>query len=357
MRFAEGEPVSLDHLKRLTDDTGVIQHALGAIPNRKTGYTTDDNARALYVAVQAARGGDPSAERLAETYLAFLLYAQEPDGWFHNFFSYDRRPMPETPSEDCQGRSLWALAEAARYWEGRGHGRVAAQMFSAGLEAASRLQSPRGLAGLIIACTSWLEAPGPHREATGDLDITPRAEGLLEQAASRLAAAFAKGSGPGWYWCEDIVTYDNAMLPYALLRAAGFTAEHRWQATGLEALAFLSDATFPGERFSPVGNRGWYPRGGKPARYDQQALEATATVFACLEAHRLTGDGLWSQRAQRALRWFLGDNTLGVSLYDPTTGGCRDGLGPNGVNTNQGAESTIVWLMAAQAVPAWAKAA
>jgi len=261
VRFAEGEPVSLDHLKRLTDDTGVIQHALVPIPNRKTGYTTDDNARALYVAVQAARTPATRRRNAWRKYLAFLLYAQEPDGWFHNFFSYDRRPMPETPSEDCQGRSLWALAEAARYWEGRGHGRVAAQMFAAGLDAASRLQSPRGLAGLIIACTSWLEGSGAHREATDDLGITPRAESLLEQAASRLAAAFKRNSGPGWYWCEDIVTYDNAMLPYALLRAAGHGGDPRWKATGLEALAFLSDATFPGERFSPVGNPGLVPPG------------------------------------------------------------------------------------------------
>lgn len=343
--------INLDHLKRLTDDTGIIQHGTGAIPNRKTGYTTDDNARALLVAVQAARMGDASGERLAETYLAFLVYAQGPDGWFHNFFSYDRRPLPEIPSDDCQGRVWWALAEAARYWGGHRHSVVASRLLGEGLTAASRLDSPRGWAGAVLACAAWLDGPGAHREAAAPLGVDEKAEKALNEAAEKLAAHFQQESTRDWYWCEEVMTYDNAMLPFALLRAARHTGCPRLRETGTKALGFLNGVTFRHGYFTPIGNRGWYPRGGTPALYDQQALEATATVYACLEAYKLTGETEWKRQADLALLWFLGENSLGIPLYDPSTGGCFDGLGPDGVNTNQGAESTLAWLMAVQALP------
>jgi len=338
----------LEHLARLTDDTGVIQHALGALPLRSTGYTTDDNARALRVALQAAAAGDAQGAVLAQTCLAFLAYAQRSDGWFHNFFDYDRRPLPETPSEDCQARSLWALAEAARAWAGCDLGWAAMELFHRGLPACHRFRFARGWAGAAIAAAAWLIGEVDDDPPEGGLS-TGEVARILEEAADRLVAAWHRTRTPGWAWFEDVLTYDNALLPYALLRAARATGDRRHRQVGLDALAFLVEATFREDVFWPIGNRGWWPRGGRRAEFAQQPLEAAGMVLACAEAWELTGDAGWLERARQAAAWFVGRNALGLSLYDPDTGGCRDGLEADGVNRNQGAESTLAWLTAAYA--------
>lgn len=344
----------LGHLRRLTDDTGMIQHALGPVPNRATGYTADDNARALLVCLEAIRAGDREAEELAGTYLAFLAWALGPDGWFHNNFSYDRRPLPEEPSEDCQGRCLWALAAAARHWAGTSQGRAAARFFQQGLAAAPRLRHVRGRANLVVALAEWLGGEDGAEGAGSPAEGPARAavEDLLRQAAGALVRAWETCRGPGWEWFEDCLTYDNAMLPYALLRAARVTGDRRYREAGLATLEFLAGVTFRNGLFWAVGNKGWYPRGGQPAPFDQQPVEAGTTVLACLEAWRLTGDPGWAERAVQAGLWFTGRNALGLSLYDPDTGGCRDGLRERDTNPNQGAESTLAWLWAAYALHA-----
>lgn len=338
----------LDHLRRLTDDTGIIQHALGPVPDRRTGYTTDDNARALSVAVRAARAGYPGARRLARIYLAFLLQAQQPDGSFHNFFAYDRRPLPEHRSDDCQGRALRALVDAAQFWNGSGPGWTAREVLARALPAARQIRSPRGLAHAALAWAAWLEgqegepaAPAP--EVLGETPVTR----MLEEAAEALLRLYRRCAGPGWYWFEDILVYENAVLPCALLRAGRVLGRPEWMACGLEALEFLCEVTFRGGVFCPVGNRGWFPRGGRCAEFDQQPIEAAATAEACLEAWRATGQRSWRERAQAAAEWFLGRNVLGCTLVDLATGACYDGLTPEGVNRNQGAESTLAWLYTA----------
>lgn len=339
----------LEHLRRLTDDTGLIQHALGPVPNRKLGYTTDDNARGLVVALMAWRQGDLGARVLADTYLAFLAYAQEPDGTFHNFFSYDRRPLEEAFSEDCQGRALWALAAVTRAWSGSPAAQVAAQLLERGLGPLSQPRFPRGQAQLILTAATLLDpagGPGP----SGPLPWLPegvlgRVRSALTWAADRLVERYRAEKGQKWYWFEPVMTYDCALLPAALFWANRVTGVPVYGEVARESLEFFVDATVRGGVFWPVGNQGWYPRGGEPAAFDQQPLEAAALAMAAVAAERATGDAGWRDLALIAEGWFLGQNALGISLYDPHTGGCRDGLSPAGPNPNQGAESTLAFLM------------
>ncbi|MFB5085484.1 glycosyltransferase family 4 protein [Symbiobacterium thermophilum] len=335
----------LSHLQRLTDPTGVIQHAVGPIPNLTTGYTSDDNARALLVSVWAARAGEATAQ-LSETYLAFLAYAQRPDGWFHNAFSYDRNPLAEDRSEDCQARCLWGLAAAATQLGGSSVAWTAAHLFRRGLAPCGSIRTLRGRAGVAVAMAEWLE----HRRADGRPDGAPTDDEVrahLIRAADGLTDAWKQHATRDWAWFEDRLTYDNALLPYALLRAGRILDVPEYRRIGLTALEFLAGATFRDGVFWPIGNDGWYVRGGRRAEFDQQPLEATAMVLACQEAGAVTGDKVWHGMALDAARWFTGRNALGVPLLDPETGGCHDGLNPHGVNRNQGAESTLAWLMVA----------
>ncbi|HEY8347664.1 MAG TPA: glycosyltransferase family 4 protein [Symbiobacteriaceae bacterium] len=350
---------SLDHLIRMTDDTGMIQHAIGPVPNRDTGYTSDDNARALLVSVWAAEAGHPEAERLAETYLAFLAYALRPDRWFHNFFGYDRRAIPEDHSEDCQGRCLWGLAAAARHWAGRSHGWTAAHLFASGLQPCRSFRWVRGLAGLVVAGTEWLEAVESGSRPEGGPDDA-EVRNLVVTAADNLVTTWERNRDINWEWFEDCLTYDNAVPPFALLRAARITGQASYREAGLATLEFLARVTFRDKVFWPIGNRGWYPRNGRRADFDQQPLEAAMMVLACREAAAVTGDSAWMELAHHAARWFVGQNALGVSMVDEDTGGCHDGLEEDGVNPNQGAESSLAWLMAAYALqrrPAFTSAA
>lgn len=339
----------LEHLRRMTDDTGLIQHAIGPVPNRKLGYTTDDNARALLVALLAWQQGDQGARILADTYLAFLAYAQEPDGSFHNLFAYDRRPLEEEPSEDCQGRALWALAAAARAWGGTPAGTVAIRLFDQGLDAFARPAYPRGQAQLILAGATLLDPEGGPSLTDAPLtlpeNLLQRVRSALILAATDLVLRYRHESGQGWYWFEPVMTYDCALLPAALFWAYRVTGSGEYLQVARESLEFFAGATVRNGTFWPVGNRGWYPRGGQPAEFDQQPLEAAALAVAAVAAQRATGQKGWRELGLIADHWFLGRNALGVPLYDPRTGGCRDGLSPDGVNENQGAESTLAFLL------------
>ena len=336
----------LTHLQRLTDTTGVIQHAVGHIPSLATGYTADDNARALLVSVWAARAGDAAAAGMHDTYLAFLAYAQQPDGWFHNAFGYDRRPLEEERSEDCHARCLWGLAAAAMHLAGRPAAWTAAHVFARGLGACESFQSLRGWAGLAVATSEWLL----HRRAGVRPDGGPDDEEvrtLLVRSAERLSRAWKQNRTRDWAWFEERLTYDNALLPFALLRAARTLDAPGYGQVGLAALEFLAEVTFRGGVFWPIGNQGWYVKGGLRADFDQQPVEAASMVLACQEAAYLTGDRSWHNLAVDVARWFTGRNALGLPLLDPETGGCHDGLSEHGVNRNQGAESTLAWLIAA----------
>lgn len=333
--------VDLRHLQRLTEDAGILQHAVFIAPNYDEGYTTDDNARALVVAVMLEELGmadEVSAVDLAARYLAFLWHAFDQETRrFRNHLSYDRRWLEEVGSEDAHGRALWALGAVLGRSATEGLRGTAARLFEMALPVVLEMRSLRAWAFTLVGLGDYF------RRFAGDR----AARHVQATLAHRLLEAYRAHGGEDWRWFEDVLTYANAKLPHALLVAGRWMGNDEMWRAGLEALDWLA-AVQRGEdgQFVPIGTDGFYRRGGARARFDQQPLEAQAMVSACLEAFRLTGERKWWEEAWRAFDWFLGRNDLGVPLYDPTTGGCRDGLHPDRVNQNQGAESTLAFLQA-----------
>lgn len=335
----------IDHVLRLTDSTGIIQHAVYTVPNYHEGYCTDDNARGyiLTALLGAERESLVPADaqavaRLNTTYLAFLWHAWNPAlGRFRNFMSYDRRWLDDTGTEDAHGRALWALGTVLGRSGDAGHQALAARMFEEALPAVYEFTSPRAWAFAILAVHEYLRRFHGDREANH----------AREMLTNRLVELHGNVAGPDWDWFEEILTYDNARLPHALILTGRFTERPDILDLGLHTLRWLLEIqTSPSGAFTPIGSNGFYERGRVRARFDQQPIEACATVSACQEAHRITGDDFWRRKAQRVFEWFLGRNDLGLSLYDPDTGGCRDGLHPDRVNENQGAESTLSFQLA-----------
>ena len=322
---------SLAHLASLTDDVGTIQHAFGTLPNRATGYCTDDLARSLIAATQH-QILDPSndrAERIAHTALAFLLHAQLSDGRFHNFMSYGREWLDDVGTEDSCGRAIWALGYAGKYARNPDWRERSAAAFTRALASVEGFTYLRPTAYAALG----LAAAG-ERSATASASL------------ARLREAFAANAAGGWLWYESRMTYDNARLPQAHLLLADLLGDAAAREEALVALAFYRSQNFEGELFSPIGNRGWLLRGGSKARFDQQPLEAAAAVDAFLAADRAGVPGARAD-AERALQWFYGRNVLGIPLVDDR-GGCSDGVNADGINGNCGAESTLAYLMAAQ---------
>jgi glycosyltransferase involved in cell wall biosynthesis len=325
----------LDHLLRLTDDTGIVQHATFSVPARQSGYCVDDNARALIVALHADRlTGSRDAKRLVSTYLAFLHAAQTEDGSFRNFMSYDRSYGDEPASDDCTGRALWALGAATHLALDDGHRRLARHMFERGLERAREL-GPRGTALTMFGIVSFLDA---HPE------VAPAAN-LLRRLADRLCALYRERATDDWRWFEPTLTYDNALIPLALWRAYNVTKDPATRSVAQETLAFLEQTSFPDDRLALIGNAGWHKRRGSRAAADEQPLDAAAFVLAFRGAYLVTGDHRYLRRMRESFAWFLGANRLGISVYDAATAGCRDGLGDGAPNLNQGAESTVSFLL------------
>jgi len=339
-RPSELPPLNLNHLHRMTDDTGILQHAIYTVPNYNEGYTTDDNARALIAAIllgELSSEESREAEALASRYLAFLWHAFNPEtGRFRNFLSYDRRWLEEVGSEDSHARALWGLATVVGRSHDRGLRGLAGRLFDQALPAALKFTSPRAWAFTLVAIHEYL------RQFYGD-----RAAGRARRVlAERLMDLYRRHSSADWLWFEDVVTYCNAKLPHALLLCGRWMPSNEMLDTGLKTLGWLTNLQRSDEgHFAPIGSDGFFQRGGERARFDQQPVEAHATVSACLEALRITGDECWRKEAERAFEWFLGRNDLRLSLYDPTTGGCHDGLQPDRVNQNQGAESTLAFLL------------
>jgi hypothetical protein len=331
--------MKLSHLMRMTDSTGVFQHAVFSVPNFSEGYCTDDNARAFILAALLAElGEDPECVRtLATTSAAFLHHAFDlKTKRFHNHLSFDRRWLDEQGSEDCQGRAVWAL--------GIGVGRppfpsfqmMAGQLFSLALPALAGFTSPRAWAFGLIGIHEYL------RRLSGDSQVMQTRETLT----GRLMDLFEATAQPDWPWFEEELSYDNAKLACALILSGQATGQPAVLGRGLQALRWLTELQMSETgHFRPIGANGFYRRGGTRANFDQQPIEAQATVSACLEAYRATADFWWYEQAQRAFDWFIGWNDLGLELYSPETGGCRDGLHVDRVNRNQGAESTLAFLL------------
>ncbi len=337
--------IKFDHLLRMTDGVGMLQHSKFTVPDRQHGYCVDDNARALIVAVtaQAFRPRDASLNGLASTYLSFLDHAFNSDnGLFRNFMSYDRCWLEETGSEDSHGRALWGLGVAATL--GRNDGQVshAADLFQRALPAVEYFTSPRAVAFTVIGIHAFLS----HKR-----DNIP-VETLCRILSDKLMQWFRNLSSQEWPWCEETLTYDNARLPQALLLSGQWLGNDEMLQTAMRALNWLKEIQHDesGCFFAAIGNHGWFSRGHVKAQFDQQPIEAAAMVDACFEAFNFTRDEEWITYAYRCFNWYQGDNELNVSLYDHATGGCRDGLQAHSVNENQGAESTLCWLMALLAI-------
>ena len=334
--------LKLDHLHRLTDDTGMLQHATFAVPNYAEGYTTDDNARALILTILLGQLGatEPlETANLAFRYMAFLGHALNlANGRFRNFLSYARTWSEEQGSEDCHGRALWALGTVLGRSKDQALRGAAGRLFEIAVPAAVTFSSPRAWAFALLGVQEYLDGFPGDREAQQVASIL----------AARLVRIYGGNQSADWTWFEDVVAYSNARLPQAVLIAGRRESDSAMVAVGLDALNWLSDVQRCAEKghFVPIGSQGFYRKGRERARFDQQPVEAGGAVSACLAAYRATGDNRWRKEAWSAFNWFLGDNDLQIALYDPTTGGCRDGLHPERLNENQGAESTLAFLMA-----------
>jgi glycosyltransferase involved in cell wall biosynthesis len=334
--------IKLDHLNRMTDDTGILEHAVFVVPNCAEGYTTDDNARALIVAILLEQLGESVPREtvgLASRYLAFLWFAFDPASKrFRNLLSYDRHWEEPVGSEDSHGRALWGLGTVLGRSEDRGLRGAAGRLFEVAVPAALEFKSPRAWAFALLGLEEYLESFPGDRAALG----------AANTLATRLFNSYRASRSVGWHWFEGVLAYSNARLPQALLRSGLRNANTEMISAGLEALEWLTtiQRCEVNGHFVPIGSQGFYSKKTLKARFDQQPIEACAAVSACLQANRSTRKSSWRQRAWSAFNWFLGDNDLQIALYDSTTGGCRDGLHPDRVNENQGAESTLSFLMA-----------
>lgn len=335
-------PLRLDHVVRMSDGTGIFQHAIFNVPNFHEGYCTDDNARAYILCKMLDEIGDlPPAEnpgKLATSYLAFLAAAFDYEtGRFRNFMSHGRQWLEAAGSEDSHGRALWAVGVGAGNSRDEGHRRLSAQLFERGLTAVGGFTSPRAWSFTLLGVHEYLRHyPG-----------TPEIQAMRATLTGRLVAAWKTYSSEQWPWFEDSVTYENARLCQALILSGQWMPDPEALEIGLESLRWLvSIQKTQSGCFRPIGSDGFYQRAGARADFDQQPLEAQAMVAACHEASRATQDPAWAGEAKRAFEWFLGRNDLGLALYDFTTGGCGDGLHHDRVNENQGAESTLAFHLA-----------
>jgi hypothetical protein len=329
----------LDHITRLTDNVGILQHAKFIVPDRYHGYCTDDNARGLIAVLMAqdmiADVSDIS--NLTCTYLSFLDHAfNEENGRFRNFMGYDRRWLEEVGSEDSHGRAIWGLGEAVALSKSENIQAAAQSLFEKALPALTDFNSPRTWAFALVGTHAYL------RKFSGDSKVRR----VRERLAEKLYRQFQENASHDWPWIENTVAYANGKIPQALIMSGRWSRSDEMLQAGLQSLEWLLKIqTDPKGHIVPVGNNGWFPRGGEKARFDQQPIEVLNLIEACRKAYEATNDAKWLNHAQRCLEWFLGRNDLNAPLYDHNTGGCCDGLHADGPNLNQGAESTLVCFL------------
>lgn len=332
----------LDHIQRMTDGTGIFQHAIFNVPNLQEGYCTDDNARALILCtlLDGLGGGIPGdrLHGLATIYLAFLAAAfDERSGRFRNFMSHDRVWLERTGSEDSHGRALWALGTCVARSRNDGHRRLSAQLFDRGLRTMEGFSSPRAWAFALLGIHEYLR----------QLPEAPAANAMRHVLTQKVLKLWSDHASDDWPWFEGRVTYDNARLCQALILGGRCIPHPGALDIGLRSLRWLASVQrAPSGHFRPIGSNGFYARDGVRAEFDQQPVEAHAMVSASIEAFRATLDASWSREARRAFEWFLGRNDLGLPLYDSGSGGCRDGLHPDRANENEGAESSLAFHLA-----------
>jgi glycosyltransferase involved in cell wall biosynthesis len=334
-------PLKLDHLFRMSDNTGIFQHAIFNVPNYAEGYCTDDNARAFILTLllpeMTSRVPRPDLEQLASTYLAFLWDAFDKKSHrFRNFMSHKREWLEDVGSEDSHARALWAAGMALGRTKNDGHRNLCAQLFQQGLPAVEQFTSPRAWALVLLAIHEYL------RTFSGDRVVNQ----MRELLTTRLLDHYNTNVTKDWHWFEPSATYDNAKLSHAMILSGYWTSRGDALEAGLKSLRWLVEAQKGAAgHFTPIGSNGFWLRGGECARFDQQPLEAHSMISATLEAYSLTRDEYWRRAARRCFELFLGRNDLGQSLYDSSTGGCRDALHQDRLSQNLGAESSLAFYL------------
>ncbi|MDA9491674.1 glycosyltransferase family 4 protein [Bradyrhizobium sp. CCBAU 11361] len=330
--------MQIGHFLSMCDDVGLFQHAVHSVPDRAHGYCVDDNARALLLACALNNPGEqPLSEVLTARFAAFVQHAWNPDtGQFRNFMGFNRTWLEDRGSEDSHGRTLWALGEAARTDASPARRQWAAALFAQALSIAESFRSPRAWAFMLLGLDAYCAV------APDDL----HAREVRHSLADRLMSCLASVETPDWVWFEEGLAYDNARLPQALMLTGMATQTPQYLDAGLRSLRWLmTQQTTAAGQFRPVGTAGFGEQRQHPRAFDQQPVEATATIAACLTAWRADGDAEWKAMATRAFAWFLGSNDLSVALVDPLTGSCRDGLHPDRANENRGGESVVCYLL------------
>jgi hypothetical protein len=326
--------INFAHIRNLTDDTGIIQHAIFSIPNRKEGYCIDDNSRALLLSVLALKMDLPKTDLPnLLVYLSYVHYMQTKSGEFKNFMDYTKVAVEDRGSEDSFGRTIMALGFLINEGPTNLLIKTGIGIFNKAAPHIDTLVSIRGIANSIVGVCQFVKFNYPDDTKTN----------LVTKLANKMMKMYEENKRQNWDWFEPILTYDNAILPLALLNAYEITGNEDYLAVGMEAMSFLESKVFHDNIVSPIGNDGWFPRMGVSARFDQQGIDIMAMVLMYQQAFRLTRDTKYQTRMHQSFQWFLGKNDLGVSLYDPSTGGCADGLHSEGINQNQGAESTIAY--------------
>jgi glycosyltransferase involved in cell wall biosynthesis len=328
-------PLRLDHIARMSDGTGIFQHAIFNVPNFHEGYCTDDNARAFILCNLLE---EPSLlDHLATGYLAFLAAALNyHSGRFCNFMSHGRQWLEVAGSEDSHARALWALGVGAGRSQNSGHQQLCVQLFERGLPAVEEFTSPRAWAFSLLGIHEYLRKNPNKAEVLAVRKILTQ----------KLVELWKNHATEDWPWFECSATYDNARLSQALILSGRWLPDPEALEIGLKSLRWLASIqrTQAGH-FRPIGSNGFYTKDGARADFDQQPVEAQAMVAACLEAFMSTRDPFWTGEAKRAFEWFLGRNDLGLPLYDSSTGGCSDGLHADRVSANQGAESSLAFQL------------
>ena len=340
VRFPDADdfPVfNLTHIKRLTDHTGIVQHAKYGIPNLKEGYCLDDNTRALLMITMAYRQLKiEDALNLLPVYLSFVHYMQTDGGHFRNFLHFNQSYLDEIGSEDSFGRNIWALGYLIRFAPNNSYREFATELFKKSIDVFKELKYIRGIANTIIGISHYL------KYFSSDEGMVQ----ILIELTNKLMDALTEKSTDDWYWFEDIMTYDNGILPLALLHSCEITGSNKVKEAAIKSMEFLKEKTFSKKYLTPVGNHGWLKKDEEMPLFDQQAIEVMAMVLLFEQAYQVTKDASYIQLMFTSFMWFLGENELHIPLYDHETNGCCDGLQFNGINRNQGAESTLAYLIA-----------
>lgn len=326
--------LNFQHIQNLTDQTGILQHAMFDMPNRKEGYCIDDNSRALLLAIWAGRYKKNNiVTQLQPVYLGFIHYMQTADGYFKNFMNYNKETPEERGSEDSFGRTMMALGFLINEGAAPLVIKTGREIFAKAYPHVGKLVSMRGIANSIIGICQFIKYHYPD-------DLKRE---MVARLSDKLVNGYNHNKHNGWNWFEPVLTYDNAMLPLALLNAYEVTQYDTYLSIALESMQFLESKVFCNGIPGPVGNLGWCSANGTSARFDQQGIDIMAMVLFYNQAFRITRDYQYLERMYTSYQWFVGGNDLGLSLYDATTGGCADGLHSEGINLNQGAESTLAY--------------